>query len=908
MQTVRPYVDTSGVESPRGRPPVKWVVLAALTMVGSLLAIQSRIGVIVVMVALFVAGSVFFAVRREVAFLEVVAFLIHFDGIGKGPVSLGRGMSVVVIALIVYKLLAEGWRPPAVPVRHWIGPFALVTWALASGTWSAKTGSWFTGMGTYALAIAYFAGAAFLVDSHEKVLQFLRAYWYGGIFGAVSGVLGLVLGVRSYGFNGDSNLFGVLAASMIPLTFFYLRNAKTGREKAVYRFVLVLVLVGAAGAGSRSGLIGAAVALFGSLVYRPGTSLKQRVGAVVPAMVVTVVVAGGLLLLNPQTIARGTKTSGRLDFWKVTVELIQQRPVIGHGQRQVNVMIPDLLATTPGTRAHSDKRDSVSSHNTWLDLLGNLGMIGFLIFCFIAVVTVLGLLRPRWKQTKEVSGYILVMYLPVLSGSMFLDMQNNKLGWSVIGLAGVLQVPSWGVRYRGYFSEPVEGDDQQHFAAPRLARWDVKISRRFRVWVVLGGLAGAVLMGIVASGMKPTHSGTVSIMIPRLDLPAGFPRVSISRKKVSVIHTLALSDAYGARLVELSGVDLTASEMSDRVSVRRPRYGPFMQITFTDASLDVVEAVSPHLLGAMADLVADGHELTEPVLRDEVRPTQPGEQRYYTGPMYLVVSEVPDYATSTPRVSWFVFVGAATGTMVALGCSLLMQRRPRVNNDDDLLDAVGLPLWTHVGRGGRRNAATADQYSQVAIRAFEANPSEHWPRAMVVASPRYGGSARLLALGTAAAVAAAGQKVVLVDGWLRRPWLSIRMGMWHRYGMIDLQGVTMRLDEVVTRVPAIRLPRTPRRMLGSARENLRFIPAGRFAWGRDPVFDPTVLEGFDESVTVIVLAPPMLGRVAVAGVLEWADVVMYDLVEGETVTFDAEDGALPIATFASHAGVVLSDV
>lgn len=908
MQTVEPYVDTPVVEPPRGRPPVVWIVFAALLMVAALLAIQSRVGVIIALIVLFVAGSVFFAASRAVAFLEIVAFLIHFDGIGVGPVSLGRGISVAVIALIVYKLLAEGWRPPAVPVRHWIGPFVLVTWAGASGSWSPQAGAWMTGLGTYALALAYFAAAAFLVDSHEKVLQFLRAYWYGGIFGALSGVLGLVLGVRSYGFNADSNLFGVLAASMIPLTFFYLRKAVTQREKLVYGFVLLLVLVGAAGAGSRSGLIGAAVALFGSLIYRPGASVKQRVTAVIPATAVTAMVAVVLLLLNPQTIARGTESSGRLDFWKVTVELIGQQPVIGHGHHQINEMIPGLLATTPGTETHSDTRDSVSSHNTWLDLLGNLGFIGFLIFAFIIVVTVLGLLRPRWKQAKEVSGYLLVMFLPVLTGSMFLDLQNNKLGWSVIGLAGVLQVPSWGVRYRGYFSEPDEVDDQQYFTAPRLARWDVKISRRFRVWVVLGGLVGAVAMGVVGSGMSPTHSGTVSLMIPKLDIPPGFPRIPVDRNRVSVIHTLVLSDAYGARLAEMSGVDLTPSEMTDRVTVRRPDFGPYLEITFTDASLEAVEAVSPHMLGALADLVADGREFTQPVLRDELRPTIPGEQRYYTGPMYLVVSEEPDIDTQGPRTMWLAFVGAATGVMLAVGFSLLMQRHPRVNNDDDFDDAVGLVLWSHVGRGGRRNSATSDQYSQVAVRAFEATESDRWPRRMVVATPRYSRSALVLALGTAAAVAASGQKVVLVDGQMRRPRLSIRMGMWHRHGLRDLHDSTMRLDEVVGRVPAMGLLRTSRRMLGRDRENLRFVPAGRFAWGQDPVLDPDVLEGFDQSVTVIVLAPPMLGNVAVAGLLKWADVVMYDLVEGETVTFDAEDGALPIVTFASRAGVVLSDV
>ena len=36
---------------------------------------------------------------------------------------------------------------------------------------------------------------------------------------------GLILGVRAYGFNADANLFGVLAASMIPLTIYYRRHA-----------------------------------------------------------------------------------------------------------------------------------------------------------------------------------------------------------------------------------------------------------------------------------------------------------------------------------------------------------------------------------------------------------------------------------------------------------------------------------------------------------------------------------------------------------------------------------------------------------------------------------------------------------------------------------------------------------
>ncbi|MEZ5238051.1 MAG: O-antigen ligase family protein [Microthrixaceae bacterium] len=843
------------------------------------------------------------------AFLQVVAFLIHFDGIGVGPITLGRGMSIAILCVIVYKLLAEKWRPPAVPVRHWIGPLVLITWGIISGAWSTEVGAWFIGLGTFGLGIAYFLAAALLVDSFDRIQQFLRAYWYGGIFGAVAGIWGLILGLRAYGFNGDANLFGVLAASMIPLTIYYRRNAANANQKLVYTGVLLLVLVGSAGAGSRSGVIGAAVALFGSLVYRPGTSVRKRVASVVPAALVTTVIALVLLFMNPKTIERGTDSSGRLDFWKVTIELIQERPVEGHGLRQINSQIPPRLATTPGTEKHSDKREDVTSHNTWLDLAGDLGFVGFVIFAFIIGVTALGLLRPRWAQTKEVSGYLFVMFLPVLSGSMFLAVQNNKLAWSIIGLAGALQVPSWGVRYRGYFSRPRSREPQSVFAAPKLARWDLRISQRFRVYTVLGALGGALVLGLFASGLPTKHSATVSLMVPRLEIPPGLPRVPIDDARVSSIQTLVLSDAYGARLAELSGVQMTPSEASERVEVNRPDFGPYLEISFTDSSEEVVAAVAPQMLGALDELITEGREFTTPSMRDELRPTIPGEQRFYSGPLYLVVSETPDLDATPPPTAWLVFVGAASGTMLAVGYGLLMQRRPRVNNDDDFESSLGLPLWSHVGRSGRRNAATVDQYSQVAVRAFEASGSPGWPRRIVVAAPRPSRSVRSLALGMASAMAAGGQKVVLVDAQVRRPWPSLRLASWHRRGLTDLlaDGAASTRSCAGSRPgpPAADAPCDAQ----GARENLRFVSAGRFAWGGVPAVEVSALGDLDPSVTAIVLAPPVLGTVAVGNVLGWADVVLYDVVEGSTVTFDAEDGALQVATFApSAAGVVLSDV
>ena len=910
MQTLERYTGPAGGQEPR-RPQTVLFVVAALVLLGaSVLAIQTRFGVLILLAVAFVTGSILFAVRRSLALIEVVAFLIHFDGIGVGPVTLGRVISAVVVAVIVYKLVVDKWRPPAMPTRHWIGPLALATWATASGVWAALPGSWMVGIGTIGLALAYFAATGLLVDSYEKIGKFLRAYWYGGIFGAAAGVAGLVNGVRAFGFNGDANLFGVLAASMVPLTFYYRRNATSTRQKWIYTVVLLMVLAGAAGAGSRSGVIGSALALFGSLVYRPGESIKRRISVVIPAGIGTALVAVILIFANPNTLERGTDSSGRLDFWKATVELISQRPVLGHGQRQINEKIPGLLATTPGTTTHSDKRDEVTSHNTWLDFLGNLGVIGFSIYGSIIVITVIGFLRPRWKQTKEISGYLFLMMLPVLSGSMFLDLSNNKLAWSLVGLAGILQVPSWGKRYRGYFSRPPDEQPRDRFSAPRLARWDLKISRRFRIWVLLGAICGGIAFGAATGSATNRYTATVSMMIPKLDVPASLQSVRIDRERVSMIHTLVLSDAYAAELIDRSGVDATPPEISSGITVDRPKFGPFVAITFEDPDQALVEQVAPHMLDSVDALVEEGRQFTIPTLRDELRPTVPGEQRYYTGPLYLPVSDYVDLGVVPPRVVWNFLVGLMTGGLVAVGYMLLQQRKPRVNDADNFDDSLGLPLWSHVGRpGNRRNGATGDQYAHIAVRAAEESGAELMPRRIVVAGPTPSRSTRTLALGVAAALASMDHKVVLVDGQVGRPRLSRRMGFWRAPGVRELAGSGVGLDRVLSRVKVWLLPRVIRRSLRGKRENLRFVSAGRVSRGGGDQFDPAWLDGLDQSIVTVVLSPPLTGTVAVGPVMGWADVVFYDLVEGETVTFDAEDGALQLATFArGSAGVILSDV
>ena len=72
---------------------------------------------------------------------------------------------------------------------------------------------------------------------------------------------------------------------------------------------------------------------------------------------------------------------------------------------------------------------------------------------------------------------------------------------------------------------------------------------------------------------------------------------------------------------------------------------------------------------------------------------------------------------------------------------------------------------------------------------------------------------------------------------------------------------------------------------------------------------PEALEELGPDVVLVVLAPSLFTDAPVATLLSWADAVVLSLVEGRTVTFDAEDAAAPIRTFVGGAsGVVMLDV
>ena len=70
-----------------------------------LLAVFSKWGVLILVIVALTVGLGIWVWQRGFVFIEIVAFLIHFDGLGAGQIRMGRVIAAIAAVLIVVKLV-----------------------------------------------------------------------------------------------------------------------------------------------------------------------------------------------------------------------------------------------------------------------------------------------------------------------------------------------------------------------------------------------------------------------------------------------------------------------------------------------------------------------------------------------------------------------------------------------------------------------------------------------------------------------------------------------------------------------------------------------------------------------------------------------------------------------------------
>lgn len=220
---------------------------------------------------------------------------------------------------------------------------------------------------------------------------------------------------------------------------------------------------------------------------------------------------------------------------------------------------------------------------------------------------------------------------------------------------------------------------------------------------------------------------------------------------------------------------------------------------------------------------------------------------------------------SSPRVKLALALGLLLGLMAGLGAAAMRSildrriRSDRVIEEQFGVSVVGL-IPIHTRQEGQRRLAgvesraiggegfrTVEAFKELRTNLQFMNP-DHPPRVIAVTSPLPEEGKSTVALNLAVTIASRGQKVVLVDGDLRRPTVAKSFGFPEGVGLTDVIVGNAALEEVISDVPE-----TPgMRVLGCGPippNPSEILSSERFG---------TLLRDLAKDAMVIVDAPPLI--------------------------------------------------
>jgi O-antigen ligase len=143
---------------------------------------------------------------------------------------------------------------------------------------------------------------------------------------------------------------------------------------------------------------------------------------------------------DPQKVQEG-RGSGRLDIWHVAWMAWQDSPLLGLGAGNFFAQSGRLLSTSPGVQLDPNSDLIITGivlHNAYLELLVDLGPVGFVLYLVLLAVAFAPLQQRRLAPIPDILTACLPMLVMFTVATMFLSVLNNKLLWMLIGVSAVL--------------------------------------------------------------------------------------------------------------------------------------------------------------------------------------------------------------------------------------------------------------------------------------------------------------------------------------------------------------------------------------------------------------------------------------------------------------------------------------
>jgi O-antigen ligase len=444
-----------------GPSPITAIALAGALAAGLLMTSRPTLGVALV-VALLYAPIVLINFELGLALWFPLVFIDYL-----GSLALGVHAAAVLIGVAWAGSLAAQRGSLRATLRPHDRLVALVAvffvWITISLTW-AETPS----LGTKTLEVWLPAGVLFLMVltrfTSPKHLRWLAlAFIAGALLSVISGLSSSIdTGAsalqtatqqegRLQGGAGDPN---VLAAGIVPamvLAIALFAVARSTLERIGLGAALALLGVGLAATESRGGLLALGTAVLVAVVVAKG----RRTAVIVITLMA--LGAGGAWLVNqPSALQRVTSFNGggngRSSLWRVGWAMAQDHPIVGVGfgnftaesdkyvRRPTTLEFIDLIVENPHV-----------THNTYLQLWDETGLIGLGLFLAVCAASLRAALRSaaRWEALGDnamatLSQATFVAIVALMAASFFLTNGHDSRWWLLLAMGPAL----WGASLR----------------------------------------------------------------------------------------------------------------------------------------------------------------------------------------------------------------------------------------------------------------------------------------------------------------------------------------------------------------------------------------------------------------------------------------------------------------------------
>jgi hypothetical protein len=378
---------------------------------------------------------------------------VFIEAVDIGGVAVTRLIAPLALVVAICALLVG--RASLVGDRLWLWVGAYAAWAVASGFWTVDLSGTLFLVASLAIGVTYAFAFATLIEAERDFQTVLGFLTVGALATGVYSIITYFSGglERSGGGAGDPNLFASFQLVALPLVLVAATEANRRWLRMSYYASSLVIAASVLTSLSRGGLITMAALLLVVLVVPSRHSIfRSRTHKAVVVFAILAASAGAVKLTEQRLLPRideifttsGRTGSGRLNEWRAAWTAFEERPMLGLGYGAFPAESTALMLRTPGVDLASFELRTygLRAHNTFLESVAELGVIGLVLFIGLLVSCGRSLrnaarlaAQANNQRLRRLANALLAALLAWSISAVFLSVQTSRSLWMLVGLS-----------------------------------------------------------------------------------------------------------------------------------------------------------------------------------------------------------------------------------------------------------------------------------------------------------------------------------------------------------------------------------------------------------------------------------------------------------------------------------------